>query len=127
MAISGKHAVAISTIRVRGLTDIEAGTVFEHESSAEANSLFSADHIREATSDEADLYEGRVKQGVIPRRTLSGEGDGVVAKATGQETPVVTAEQAAAEKRAAEQAAAKEAEAKAAANKKTSGKGNEDI
>lgn len=113
MALSGKHAVAINTIRVRGIADIEPGTVFEHEGSAEANRLFSIDALREANKDEVDLYEGRVKQGVIPRRTLSGKDDGVVEGtfAAGQTPGTVTAAEAAAE---AEKKAQQEAASKAA-------------
>lgn len=111
MAISGKHAVAINTIRVRGLADIEPGTVFEHESSDEANRLFSMDVLREATKDEADLYDARVKEGKIARRTLSGEGDNVFASAAGGGVPlsVTAADAVAAAKKVADEVAAPKA------------------
>lgn len=122
MALQGKHAVAINTIRIRGQHDIEPGTVFEHESSKEANRLFSIDVLREATKDEADLYEARVKEGYIPRRTLSGEGDTAIdgTFVAGDKPASVTAADAQAE------AAKKEAE-KAAAAKPGAKKASDDI
>lgn len=133
MAISGKHAVAISTIRVRGLVDIEPGTVFEHEGSKEANRLYSMDAIREATDDEAALYDVRVKDGEIHRRTLSGEGDGVMAEVgdiyAGQnKLATVTADDVAAIKAAEAKAAeTKAAGEKAAATKPAAKKADDQI